>query len=156
MSGEDDTQDRLQKIKDYLEASSASHSFRIITNNPLFQRHYQCVESIKETLLADNKFYSDDSVRSYRIMAQQRTLKELAAPDLDQQPLCIQYPPLDVNFELKSGLIHLFPSFHGLAGEDPNKHLKEFHIVYSIMKHAAVTEEQIKLRIFSFLPEGCF
>ncbi|XP_062114136.1 uncharacterized protein LOC133825170 [Humulus lupulus] len=61
-------------------------------------------------------------------MAQQRTLKELAAPDLDQLPLCIQYPPLDVNFELKLGLIHLLPSFRGLPGEDPNKHLKGFHI----------------------------
>ncbi|XP_062104265.1 uncharacterized protein LOC133815441 [Humulus lupulus] len=83
-------------------------------------------------------------------MAQQRTLKELAAPNLDQQPLCIQYPSLDVNFELKSGLIHLLPSFHGLPGEDPNKHLKEFHIVCSIMKPAVVTEEQMKLRAFPF------
>ncbi|XP_062086282.1 uncharacterized protein LOC133792396 [Humulus lupulus] len=83
-------------------------------------------------------------------MAQQRTLKELVAPNLDQQPLCIQHPPLDVKFELKSGLIHLLPSFHGLPGEDPNKHLKEFHIVCSSMKPAVVTEEQIKLQAFPF------
>ncbi|XP_062089661.1 uncharacterized protein LOC133796197 [Humulus lupulus] len=83
-------------------------------------------------------------------MAQQRTLKELAVPNLDQQPLCIQYPPLDVNFELKSGLINLLTSFHGLPGEDPNKHLKEFHIVCSSMKPIAVSEEQIKLRAFPF------
>ncbi|RDY13524.1 hypothetical protein CR513_01545, partial [Mucuna pruriens] len=31
-------------------------------------------------------------------------------------------------YELKSGLIHLLPKFHGLAGEDPHKHLKEFHV----------------------------
>ena len=43
------------------------------------------------------------------------TLKELATPD--QQPLCIQYPNLKVAFELKSGLIHLLPTFHGFAGE---------------------------------------
>ncbi|XP_031100852.1 uncharacterized protein LOC116004820 [Ipomoea triloba] len=51
-------------------------------------------------------------------MAQNRTLKELGAPNLDQQPLCITFPALDANvqFELKSGLIHLLPSFHGLAG----------------------------------------
>ncbi|RDY06734.1 putative mitochondrial protein, partial [Mucuna pruriens] len=30
------------------------------------------------------------------------------------------------SYELKSGLIHLLPKFHGLAGEDPHKHLKEF------------------------------
>ncbi|KAI9095651.1 hypothetical protein K1719_026211 [Acacia pycnantha] len=43
------------------------------------------------------------------------TLKELGAPDVNYQPLCIQYPNLAANFELKSGLIHLLPKFHGLA-----------------------------------------
>jgi hypothetical protein len=62
-----------------------------------------------------------------------RTLKELAAPDVTYQPLGIQYPDTDMPFELKSGLIHLLPKFHGLAGEDPHKHLKEFHIVCSTM-----------------------
>ena len=32
----------------------------------------------------------------------ERTLRELAEPDLNQQPLCIQYADLEVNFELKS------------------------------------------------------
>ncbi|XP_062115482.1 uncharacterized protein LOC133829722 [Humulus lupulus] len=150
MSGEGDTQDRLQKSKDFLEASFVSHSSRTITDNQLFQRHYERAEFVKEPLPSDNESDSDDSVRSYRTMAQQRTLKEFAALDLDQQPLCIQYPPLDVNFELKSGLIHLFPYFHWLPGEDPNEHLKEFHIVCSSMKPVAVTEEQIKLRAFPF------
>ncbi|XP_027152320.1 uncharacterized protein LOC113752407 [Coffea eugenioides] len=63
-------------------------------------------------------------------MANERTLRELAAPDLNQQPLCITYPTLEVAFELKSGLIHLLPSFHGLPGEDPHKHLKEFHVYF--------------------------
>ncbi|XP_062119327.1 uncharacterized protein LOC133833085 [Humulus lupulus] len=128
MSGEDDTQERLSRLKQYLESSSASRSSRIITDNPLFQRLAPQDNPVKVPLSSDNESDSDDSVRSYKTVAQQRTLKELAAPNLDQQPLCIQYPPLDVNFELKSGLIHLLPSFHGLPGEDPNKHLKEFHI----------------------------
>ncbi|KAJ9176954.1 hypothetical protein P3X46_012212 [Hevea brasiliensis] len=79
-----------------------------------------------------------------------RTLKELAAPDLNQQLLCIQYPALNVAFELKSGLIHLLPTFHGLVGEDPHKHLKEFHVVCSSMKPQGVSEDQIKLRAFPF------
>ena len=54
-----------------------------------------------------------------------RTLKELAAPNVNQQPLCITYPTLDTAFELKSGLIHLLPSFHGFTGEDPPKHLEQ-------------------------------
>ncbi|KAL3513168.1 hypothetical protein ACH5RR_025885 [Cinchona calisaya] len=66
----------------------------------------------------------------------QRTLRELAAPTLNQQPLCITYPDLDANvtFELKSGQIYLLPSFHGLPGEDPNKHLKEFHVGCTSMR----------------------
>ncbi|RDX86429.1 hypothetical protein CR513_32240, partial [Mucuna pruriens] len=37
-------------------------------------------------------------------------------------------------YELKSGLIHLLPKFHGLVGEDLHKHLKEFHVVCSTMR----------------------
>ncbi|XP_061349631.1 uncharacterized protein LOC133294891 [Gastrolobium bilobum] len=80
-----------------------------------------------------------------------RTLKQLAAPNVDnEQPLCIRYANPVVPFELKSGLIHLLPKFRGLAGEDPHKHLKEFHIVCSTMKPTGVDEEQIKLRAFPF------
>ena len=78
------------------------------------------------------------------------TLKELATPDLDQHPLCIQYPNLEVAFEFKSGLIHLLLTFHGFAREDPNKHLTEFHVVSSRMTPTEVTEEQIKLQAFPF------
>ncbi|RDX80379.1 hypothetical protein CR513_39086, partial [Mucuna pruriens] len=44
-----------------------------------------------------------------------RTLKELATPDVVYQPWCIQYPQLELaqTYELKSGLIHLLPKFHG-------------------------------------------
>ncbi|RDY04626.1 hypothetical protein CR513_11652, partial [Mucuna pruriens] len=65
-----------------------------------------------------------------------RTLKELATPDVVYQPWCIQYPQLEPaqTYELKSGLIHLLPKFHGLVGEDPHKHLKEFHVVCSTMR----------------------
>ncbi|KAL0417106.1 UNVERIFIED_CONTAM: hypothetical protein Slati_3542500 [Sesamum latifolium] len=46
----------------------------------------------------------------------ERTIKEMTSLDLNQQPLCIEYPTLDVDFELKSGLIRLLPTFRGLAG----------------------------------------
>ena len=85
-------------------------------------------------------------------MVEIQTLKELATPDLNQQPLCTTFPTLDatIAFELKSGLIHLFLTFHGLAGEDPHKHLKELHMVCTSMKPMGVTEDQIKLRAFLF------
>ena len=94
---------------------------------------------------------STESEREEEKMANpERTLRELAAPDLTQQPLCIQYPELNVSFELKSGLIHLLPNFHGLENEDPHKHLKEFYVFYSSMRPQRVTEEQIKFRVFLF------
>nr|XP_027099241.1 uncharacterized protein LOC113718540 [Coffea arabica] len=85
-------------------------------------------------------------------MANARTLRELTAPELPQQPLCITFPTLAENtsFELKSGLIHLLPTFHGLSGEEPHKHIQEFDVVCSSMKPLGITEEQIKLRAFPF------
>ncbi|XP_071921724.1 uncharacterized protein [Coffea arabica] len=85
-------------------------------------------------------------------MANTRTLRELAAPELPQQPLCITFPTLAENtsLELKSGLIHLLPTFHGLSREEPHKHIQEFDVVYSSMKPPGITKEQIKLRVFPF------
>ncbi len=79
-----------------------------------------------------------------------RTLKELAAPNHNQQPLFIIFPPLEVPFELKYGLINLLPSFNDLAGENSYKHLKEFYVVCSSFRPQEVSEEHIKLRAFPF------
>ncbi|RDX92695.1 hypothetical protein CR513_25137, partial [Mucuna pruriens] len=85
-----------------------------------------------------------------------RTLKELATPDVAYQPWCIQYPQLEPahTYELKSGLIHLLPKFHGLVGEDPHKHLKEFHVVCSTMRPQGIPEDYIKMKVFPFSLDG--
>ncbi|KAL0294050.1 UNVERIFIED_CONTAM: hypothetical protein Sradi_6905400 [Sesamum radiatum] len=83
---------------------------------------------------------------------QKQTINEMTSPGLNQQPLCIEYPTLDVDFELKFGLIHLLPTFRGLAGEDPYKHLKEFHMVCSGMRPQGVTEEQVTKQKIDFTP----
>jgi hypothetical protein len=108
--------------------------------------------SEENDLALDCLFASDSDLKEEEIMAGNWTLKELVAPDLNQQPLCITFPTLEATttFELKSGLIHLLPTFHGLTGEDPHKHLKELHVVCTSMKPTGVTEEQIKLRAFLF------
>ncbi|RDX82015.1 hypothetical protein CR513_37246, partial [Mucuna pruriens] len=87
---------------------------------------------------------------------QNRTLKELATPDVVYQPWCIQYPQLEPaqTYELKSGLIHLFPKFHGLAGEDPHKHHKEFHVVCSMIRPSGIPEDYIKMKAFPFSLDG--
>jgi hypothetical protein len=63
-----------------------------------------------------------DSEVAFDNMAEQRTLRQLAAPDVNYNGLCIEYADIVVPFELKSGLIHLLPRFSGLAGEDPHNH----------------------------------
>ncbi|RDX84901.1 hypothetical protein CR513_33983, partial [Mucuna pruriens] len=68
---------------------------------------------------------------------QDRTLKELAMLDVLEPTQ---------SYELKSCLIHLFPKFHGLAGEDPHKHLKEFHV--------GIPEDYIKMKAFPFSLDG--
>ena len=85
-------------------------------------------------------------------MANVQTQRELATPELNQQPLYITFPNLNDNtlFELKSGLIHLLSSFHDLSGKKPHKHLQEFDVVCNIMKPSKITEEQIKMRTFPF------
>ncbi|RDX79481.1 hypothetical protein CR513_40095, partial [Mucuna pruriens] len=85
-----------------------------------------------------------------------RTLKELATPDVVYQLWCIQYPQLEPaqTYELKYGLIHLLPKFHGLVGEDPYKHLKEFHVVCSTMKPQGIPEDYIKMKAFPFSLDG--
>ncbi|CAJ2642326.1 unnamed protein product [Trifolium pratense] len=88
-------------------------------------------------------------------MADQKTLRELAAPDINYNSLCIKYPNVVVAFELKSGLIHLLPKFSGLSGEDPHRHLKEFQVVCSTpLRPEGITEDHIKLRTFPFSLQG--
>ncbi|KAF7824106.1 hypothetical protein G2W53_022250 [Senna tora] len=83
-------------------------------------------------------------------MAEEKTLREHAAPQVNQALLCIATPTLQAPLELKSGLIHLLPKFRWLMNEDPYQHLKESHVVCSSMKPERVTEEQIKLRALLF------
>ncbi|RDX82981.1 Pol polyprotein, partial [Mucuna pruriens] len=69
---------------------------------------------------------------------------------------CIQYPQLEPaqTYELKSGLIHLLPKFHGHTGENPHKHLKEFQLVCSTMRLQGISEDYIKMKAFPFSLDG--
>ncbi|RDY07846.1 hypothetical protein CR513_07985, partial [Mucuna pruriens] len=118
---------------------------------------------IKLAPLRGTQLCTDNSVASSNIFAKpvqmennDGTLKELATPDVVYQPWCIQYPQLEPaqTYELKSGLIHLLPKFHGLVGEDPHKHLKEFHVVCSAMRPQGIPEDYIKMKEFPFSLDG--
>ncbi|CAJ2672885.1 unnamed protein product [Trifolium pratense] len=99
--------------------------------------------------------FNSDSELEHQNMAAEQTLRQLAAPDVNYNGLCIEYAEVDVPFELKSGLIHLLPRFNGLAGEDPHKHLKEFQVVCSTpLRPEGITEDHVKLRAFPFSLQG--
>ncbi|KAK9714395.1 hypothetical protein RND81_06G091200 [Saponaria officinalis] len=133
-------------------------NLQLVPYNPEIERTFHRLrreaakraESRKETESDTDSTSSEEEEKMAR--PENRTLKQLTTPNLTQQPLCITFPDLDegATFELKSGLIHLLPSFHGLGGEDPNKHLSEFHVVCTGMKPNGVTDDQLKLRAFPF------
>ncbi|VFQ69114.1 unnamed protein product, partial [Cuscuta campestris] len=76
------------------------------------------------------------------------TLRELAAPNLNVQPLSITYAELEKPLKLNSGFINLLPKFHGLLGEDPFRHISEFLITCGAMVPEGVAQDQIRLRAF--------
>ena len=97
----------------------------------------------------------DSEKNSVDMMADNNwTLKELTTPNFVYQPWCIQHPRAEVSYELKIGLIHLLPKFHGLAGEDSHKHLKEFHAVCSTMRPHDIHEDYVKMKAFPFSLDG--
>ncbi|RDY05087.1 hypothetical protein CR513_11115, partial [Mucuna pruriens] len=84
-----------------------SNSSNSVSNSPI-------------TNISDFVEYSSTNNFAEQMENNERTLKELATPDVVYQPWCIQYPQLEPaqTYELKSGLIHLLPKFHSLARED--------------------------------------
>ncbi|RDX68295.1 hypothetical protein CR513_52733, partial [Mucuna pruriens] len=106
------------------------------------------INSNSDSVIYSDQFSIDISASSSNIFAEprqmennDRTLKELAIPDVLEPTQ---------TYELKSGLIHLLPKFHGLAREDPHKHLKEFHVVCSTMRPQGIPEDYIKMKAFPF------
>lgn len=70
-------------------------------------------------------FDFDYEINFHNMAVEQRTLRELVAPDINYNTLCNEYPTIVVPFELKSSLIHLLSRFSCLAGEDSHKHLNK-------------------------------
>ena len=77
-------------------------------------------------------------------------LQELAAPNLETQPISITCAVLDKPLKLNSRFINLLSKFHGLAGEDPYRHIRELLITCSAMMPEGIHEDQIRLRAFPF------
>ncbi|XP_056695527.1 uncharacterized protein [Spinacia oleracea] len=80
----------------------------------------------------------------------ERTLKEMAAPNTGDDPLCIVFPELDKPLKLNSGFLNLLPKYYGKSGENPHRHLKEFKVVCSSMNVEGVEQDHIRLHAFPF------
>ncbi|RDX91640.1 hypothetical protein CR513_26347, partial [Mucuna pruriens] len=108
------------------------------------------INNNSDSIIYFDQLSTDISASSSNIFAEpgqmennDRTLKELATPNVVYQPWCIQYPQLEPaqTYELKSG-------------EDPHKHLKEFHVVYFTMRPQGIPEDYIKMKAFPFSLDG--
>ncbi|KAK9058199.1 hypothetical protein SSX86_023039 [Deinandra increscens subsp. villosa] len=145
-------QSKLQKKLS--KSSTSTQPSKIWTNIPLSSESETESSTTPQTPTSQNSISSYSPTRKNpKPMAvenqDEQTLREWATHDVTQHPLCITYPDME-NFELKSGLIHLLPTFRGVENEDPHKFFKEFHVVCSGMKPHSITEDQIKLRAFPF------
>jgi len=108
-------------------------------------------EDKEQTLKAKNKKSWPNPI-SFRVKEiKMSTLRELTAPNLETQLMSITYTVLDKPLKLNSGFINLLPKFHGLAGEDPYRHISEFLITYSAMVPEGILEDQIRSQPFPFL-----
>ncbi|CAL8168465.1 unnamed protein product [Prunus armeniaca] len=85
------------------------------------------------------------------VVQPRKPLREFSIPKVTDQPSCIVYPQLTVDrFELKSGMIHLLPTYYGNTIEDPYMHIKQFFEICATIKIHGLDDEQIKMRLFPF------
>ncbi|KAK8492425.1 hypothetical protein V6N11_027784 [Hibiscus sabdariffa] len=137
----------LRKKKQQLEQRKQNSNLESISETPSQTQSYE-----NFTLDVDSTPIANPTPEP-ELMANQ-TIRQLASAPAVQQPLCITFPNGTTPFQLKTGLIHLLPTYTGLSNESPHKHLAEFHMVCSSMKPEGVSEDQIKLRAFPFSLAG--
>ena len=80
-----------------------------------------------------------------------RQLREYFTPSKYTYSPCIQVPLVEtVQYEIKSSVIQMLPSFYGLTNEDPYKHLDEFLEICSIVKIQNFSDDALRLKLFPF------
>ena len=109
---------------------------------------------------SDSPTHSEQSI--YPIMdnsngevAQPVTLRDPFVPTNYTPTSCIHIPNVGASqYEIKSNIIQMPPSFYGLNNEDPYKHLDEFMEICSTMKLQNFTDDALRLTLFPFSLEG--
>ncbi|XP_056687723.1 uncharacterized protein [Spinacia oleracea] len=98
MSG-DTPNSKLKRIRQYLDQERSFYSFQ--TDQP-------------EELKPEEVESTEDSLKGEEMS--ERTLKEMAAPNTGDDPLCIVFPELDKPLKLNSGFLNLLPKYYGKSG----------------------------------------
>nr|GEU61160.1 DNA-directed DNA polymerase [Tanacetum cinerariifolium] len=127
--------------------SSARNLFPPLDNPELIIRRRSCTHP---TLLSDSEMATEEN--SDLPVPDLRTMEELCQPSLNGRggpiaPIAIQA----MNFGLKNEIIqqvHNFCQFHGLLGENANKHLDKFLHVTQSTKVNRVTDDAFRLYLF--------
>ena len=70
------------------------------------------------------------------------------------RPTNITYPDVaegkSADFEMRGGFFHQLPKFHGLSGEDPNRHLQQFEFCCDTMCPRGADLQLVKMKAFPF------
>ncbi|KAI5338678.1 hypothetical protein L3X38_017950 [Prunus dulcis] len=108
-------------------------------------------ESEGSSNMAEIPNNNNDERGAALIVQPRKPLREFSIPKVTDQPSCIVYPQLTADrFELKSGMIHLLPTYYGNTTEDPYMHIKQFFEICATIKIQNLDDEQIKMRLFPF------
>ena len=80
-----------------------------------------------------------------------RSLREYFTPSSYTYSPCIQAPPVEATqYEIKSSIIQMLPSFYELSNEDPYKHLDEFLEICFTVKIQNFSDDALRLKLFPF------
>jgi hypothetical protein len=78
-------------------------------------------------------------------------LRDHYIPFIYTSPPCLLFlQTTTTHYEIKSSIIQMLPSFHGLNNEDPYKHLDEFLEICSTIKLEGFSWDALWMRLFLF------
>jgi hypothetical protein len=99
-----------------------------------------------------NKFQGSPPPHEPALMAARKCIDDFSAPSSANVRIGLEMNIRDGSFELKPALINMVQQspFCGKASEDANAHLQHFLKIYSTFTIWGVTQDVVRLRLFSF------
>ena len=81
----------------------------------------------------------------------ERLFKDSFSPLANSSTSCIRYPNVAVrSFELKPSVLNCLLTFYDLENKDSYNHLNDFHTVCQTFKYDNFSDDDVKLRLFTF------